>query len=230
MTRNNTLILSLAAGVAAISLIYVVGFTGLASSERSNSGDQRAPPLTEPEAREASMVPDMRISPTRDPAAKPEDRRSDPLRADEIDKYQLRRALQHKYGRTPTSDYEAEAPSGENEQPVVPPASWSSLPEEYVAGILQEQLIPAAEGCYQDLAASGESGALTLSVAVIGDSEVGGVIDQVSVNSAETSIKGELNDCVRHAAYNMEFDPPEEGQGVQEFDFTIEFSDDEDSS
>ncbi|KIG14229.1 hypothetical protein DB30_06978 [Enhygromyxa salina] len=139
---------------------------------------------------------------------------------------QLRRALQHRYGR-PTAKHEAVEPPAQPPAAPLPPTSWSSLPDEYARGIIQDQLIPAAESCYEDIAAKGAGGALTLSVAVIGDEELGGVIDRIDVNPEKTSIEGDLTECVRQSAYDMEFEPPEQGQGVVEFEFTIEFSDDE---
>jgi hypothetical protein len=145
---------------------------------------------------------------------------------------QTRELLQRKYGRTPDStappdgDTEPE-PLADPQQPTeLSPSAWS-LPEEYVQGVLEDQLIPAAKSCYEDIAPPGTSGELTFSVAVIGDPELGGIIDEVSLKADESSIEGELSECIRQASYALEFDPPESGRGVEEFDFTMRFDSDE---
>ncbi|MBC8068608.1 MAG: hypothetical protein IAG13_09775, partial [Deltaproteobacteria bacterium] len=108
--------------------------------------------------------------------------------------------------------------------PAAPAASWDSLPEEYVGKIIRDQLLPVAEACYEDIADKGTKGALTLSVAVLADEELGGVIDRVYIARDGTTLEGELTECVRQAAYDMQFDPPEQGQGGKEFDVTLDFS------
>lgn len=213
MTRRKLLVL-LGAGAVLLALMLGLGFGRSQRSDRPGSVDRQAPAPAEPERGDELRSPDSPPPNPRDRAAKPE-ARGEPE--------PLRRALQLRYGTSPSSEPAGADPA----KPIVPPSSWTSLPEEYVAGILREQLIPVAQSCYEDLAGKGTNGALTLSVAVIGDSEVGGVIDRIDVKDADDAIDAELSECVRQSAYAMEFDPPEEGQGVQEFDFTLRFSDDE---
>ncbi|MFO7565734.1 MAG: hypothetical protein R6X02_24035 [Enhygromyxa sp.] len=133
----------------------------------------------------------------------------------------MRRSLQHKLGRP--SDTQA----GEREQPAEPSPSWSVLPEEYVAGIVREQLIPLARACYEDIAPRGTEGGMTVGVVVLGDAEIGGVIERVDITDADPSIEGDMTECIRQAAYDLEFDPPEEGQGAQEFQMSLRFSSEE---
>jgi hypothetical protein len=216
--RNTIVVCSALVGLAVISwTLLEVSRTDTAT--HPDSGEQRRPIARPgPENKDASMLPGER------PDSSPKD---------DARKNPLRRTLQQKYGRTSAESDAAEAVADEQERPgsslrrsaaEIPPASWSSLPEEYVMGILREQLIPVAKSCYEDVAPKGTKGKLTLSVAVIGDADIGGVIDRIDVNHTATSIEGELTECVRQAAYDMEFEPPEAGQGVQAFDFSIEFS------
>ena len=92
---------------------------------------------------------------------------------------------------------------------------------------LQAQLIPAAKSCYEDLAPAGTAGMLSFAVVVLGDEDIGGVIDEVELEAEHSSIEGELSECVRQAAYALELDPPASGRGVEEFEFSLEFRDDD---
>lgn len=135
--------------------------------------------------------------------------------------------LQFRFRRPPAAPDEQAGAPDEPSLPPLPPESWTSLPEEYIGEIVRDQLIPAAESCYEDIAEAGLRGALTLKVGVIGDEEIGGIIDSIEINQENTSIQGEIIDCVQLAAYEMEFEPPEEGQSLVEFEFSLEFSDDD---
>jgi hypothetical protein len=136
--------------------------------------------------------------------------------------------LQERFTRPSVAPGELAESQDEPSLPPLPPESWTSLPEEYVRGILHAQLIPAVESCYEDIADAGLSGVVTLKVAVIGDEEIGGVVDSIEINQEQTTIKGEFIECVRASAYEMEFEPPEAGQSMVEFEFSLEFhADDE---
>lgn len=211
----------------ALSILAGVAIRGAVLVELTSTEAASHPHASDPEAelRRPPVAQDDRTRPDDRAAAKRPVRSPDSPSQRGAQRNQMRRTLQQKYGHAITERGSDEAVRLEHDPSVVPPASWSSLPEEYVEGILREQLIPVAESCHRDIAPSGTSGTQTLSVAVLGDPEVGGVIDRVDVDHSATSIEGELTECVRQAAYDMQFDPPEEGQGVQEFNFSIEFSD-----
>jgi hypothetical protein len=95
------------------------------------------------------------------------------------------------------------------------------LPEKYVARVVREQMIPLVQACFTDIAAPGTAGSLTMTVVVLGDADVGGAIERVDVDDVDPSIEGDMTECIRQAAYELEFDPPEEGQGATEFQMTL---------
>lgn len=198
-----------------LAMIYLVGFGGSepdsALSQQPKPSERRVAPR---ERQPSQPAPVVRPSPIHDePAAEPDDRSSDPPPSAAGEQDQLRRSLQHEFGRSSDSRQRAhEAPAPE-----------SSLPEEYVASILREQLMPLAQLCYEDIAL-GSSGTAKFSVALIGDAEVGGIVDWIDVNDVDKAIQGDLVECVRQSAYAMKFDPPADGQGVTEVDFSIRFS------
>jgi len=213
MTRKQVAV-AIIAGVAVIALILVIAASGVIGAP-----EPIASPGSEPATRPATD--DRRAAPREheDPqAATPRSSPEPEPESKSEPENQLRRSLQQKFGRS-------SAPrAGEQEPPVEPPPSWSSLPESYVVGIVREQLIPVAQSCYEDLLTDDLGGEMSLSVSVIGDAEVGGVVDRVDITDADASVQGDLTECVRQAAYDMEFDPPEHGQGVGEFSLSIRFS------
>jgi hypothetical protein len=100
------------------------------------------------------------------------------------------------------------------------------LDENYVRSILTDSLISIAKECYADAARQDPdlAGMLTLRTNLAGDSEVGGVVEQVEIVEVESSlVHVELTDCVRESAYVIEFPPPEAGVGNAEVSFTIDF-------
>ena len=203
--------------------------SGLPADER---GADAQPPTTEPAA-EPPSVHDRAAAPTPRPAQGAE-RREAGRDADGRRRDRVRRSLQSRFGRpTPEADRDPTRPGSALEaepdaSAPLPEASWTRLPEDYVKEILQAQLIPAAKSCYEDLA-PGSSGMLSFAVVVLGDEDIGGVIDEVELEAEHSSIEGELSECVRQAAYALELDPPASGRGVEEFEFSLEFRDDADT-
>jgi hypothetical protein len=203
--------------VAAVGAV-LAGLLVLLWSGRSPDPEPKAsrsaespPPVVESERRRAPRpsAPDRTASP-----------RTEAPSAERRERERLRGALLHRYGRSSPLPDQPELDA----EPVLPPASWSSLPEDYVRGILEDQLMPLAEACYEDLGSAEPEATVTLSLAVVGDAELGGVIDSIEVNAAESSTEGELSECLRQAAYELRFDPPDQGQGVEELEFTVDFS------
>lgn len=225
MNKKSILVLSIGLGVSGLVLIY---FVGIGESKQAGAHAEHRPSRAGPDATTegAAALPRDDASSTervdRSESAASARRSS----ATKAERQRRRRMLQKRFGRASARD-ELTQESGAPAISPLPPESWTSLPEDYISGIIREQLIPVAEGCYEDLAEAGARGALTLKVVVIGDEEIGGVIDSIEVNPKKTSLEGELIDCVYFAAYEMEFDPPEDGQSVAEFEFSLNFSDED---
>jgi len=214
--------LSLGLLMSGLICIYLLGFTGDKESKRSGAATEHAPPHTDPAPAPKSDTPPV-DRPKQDEIGDSAQRAA-PTKAE---RERRRRMLQERFPSPSAAPDELAGSQDDPSLPPLPPESWTSLPEEYIGGIVRDQLIPAAESCYEDIAEAGVSGALTLKVGVIGDEEIGGIVNSIEINQEQTSIQGELIDCVRLAAYEMEFEPPEEGQSLIEFEFSLEFSDED---
>jgi hypothetical protein len=214
MRRTKIIALSVGLIIAGLICIYLLGLTDDKASKRSGAPDP-TPSL------KSDTPPVDRLE--RDEVGDSVQRAA----ATKAERERRRRVLQERFLRPSAAPDELVRSQDEPSLPPLPPESWTSLPEEYVGGIIRDQLIPAAESCYEDIAEAGASGALTLKVGVIGDEEIGGIVNSIEINQKQTSIQGDLIECVQLAAYEMEFEPPEAGQSLIEFEFSLEFSDED---
>lgn len=90
----------------------------------------------------------------------------------------------------------------------------AKLPEikpEYVREAIREQLMPIALECYntalrQDPKLGGQ---ITVKFTIIGEEEIGGVVESAEIDGEETTLDSEfLRECMRESVMAVTFDPP----------------------
>jgi hypothetical protein len=90
----------------------------------------------------------------------------------------------------------------------------------YVDKLVKEQFFPVAKSCYEELLSRDPvaAGTLVLNVTVVGDSRVGGVVNDVEIDASSTLVDREFRLCMRESMFGTFFDAPPEGE--REFTFT----------
>jgi hypothetical protein len=87
---------------------------------------------------------------------------------------------------------------------------------------LNEGFIPLVDECV-DMAHERSpelSGVLAIQVEIIGDPELGGVIEKVGFSESNDLVDAELQECVRESAWSLTLPPPE-ARGKQAMEMTI---------
>ena len=98
----------------------------------------------------------------------------------------------------------------------------------YLARVLSDDLIPLADECYQ-LAREREpdlAGMLVLSLDIVGDEEVGGVVDAAAPAANNELADPGLLECVRESLLATTLPPPEQG-GRDSVELSLRFAPDE---
>lgn len=83
----------------------------------------------------------------------------------------------------------------------------------YLTRVLSEDLIPLADECYEMASerAPGLAGMLVLEVSMVGDEEIGGVIDRVEPGTNNEIVDPGLLECVRESLLATTLPAPEHG-------------------
>jgi hypothetical protein len=98
----------------------------------------------------------------------------------------------------------------------------------YLTRVMSQELMPLADECY-DLARAQRpelAGMLVLDVEILGDEELGGVIDSVVPGAANELVDPGLLECVRESLLSTVLPPPELG-GRDQIALSMRFSPDE---
>jgi hypothetical protein len=101
-----------------------------------------------------------------------------------------------------------------------------TLDREYIRGAIKEQLVPIAVDCYntvlteQDPKAGGE---VILKFTIVGDEEIGGVVEAAEIDEESTLNSEFMRECLRESVMTVTFDPPPEGGQVQ-VTYPLEFA------
>jgi hypothetical protein len=83
----------------------------------------------------------------------------------------------------------------------------------YVGRVMQEQFLPLAVSCYEELLARHPkaAGNVVLDFSVMGDDAVGGVVIDASFGDATTLGDAEFRTCTQESMYSVVFDAPPTG-------------------
>jgi hypothetical protein len=95
---------------------------------------------------------------------------------------------------------------------------------EYVNHVLQQQFNPIATSCYEELLSRDKTaaGTLILNVKVVGDTRVGGVVQEVEIQPESTIADAELRLCMRESMFATVFDAPPGGEGELTFTYPVD--------
>jgi hypothetical protein len=96
---------------------------------------------------------------------------------------------------------------------------------EFLQKAVQEQYIPVAKSCYEELLARlpEASGKIVLYFSIVGDQDTGGVVDHVETRDGTSFDDPEFLLCMRESMYSTLFEPPPNG-GETTVEYPLELS------
>jgi hypothetical protein len=100
------------------------------------------------------------------------------------------------------------------------------LDPQYIRSAIDEQLVPVANECYQSALADDPklAGNIYADFTIIGDEEVGGVVEVASIVDDKSTLDSEfVRECMRESLMAVTFEPPAEG-GQTQVSFEFEFA------
>jgi hypothetical protein len=197
---------------------------GKKSSEPAAAAQGGDTPKAEPEP---ELGPGVDVE-TEPPAPKPEPMSKQKLDRQASDRMraQIHQSLGQHGGGGPAprsadpADARDEPPTAEQ-----PPA----LDREYIQARIREDLLPVAVECYESALSDDPelAGELAMDFAILGDPDVGGVVDEASIDQEKSTLANEfVRECVRESLMAVNFDAPPDG-GRVDVSYSFKFSPDE---
>ncbi|MFV8749629.1 AgmX/PglI C-terminal domain-containing protein [Nannocystaceae bacterium ST9] len=205
MTRDRLLV---GLGLALLGL-GVIAFVLLGGSDEGSAPKAAA---SEPTSAPADDAPARRASPDPEPAVAKPKPKLDRAASDRM-REQIQRSLD---SRSEAVGSRSAAPAGgradEGELADEPPP----LDADYIRERIREDLLPVAVECYESALVDNPelAGELVVNFAILGDPEVGGVVDEVEVGDESTLASEFVRECVRESMMAVNFDAPPEGGRV----------------
>lgn len=98
----------------------------------------------------------------------------------------------------------------------------------YIQGVMRGEYMPMATGCYEELLSrrKSASGTILAKFSIVGDEKIGGIIDDVTIET-EGGLEDEmLVTCLRESLLGVAFRPPH-GRGIVTVHYPIMMSPDE---
>ncbi len=86
----------------------------------------------------------------------------------------------------------------------------------YIQSVVRSELFPMVGKCYEELLvrAPRASGRLEISYTILGEEEVGGLVDEVEVTAEGSLVDEKLETCVKESMASVAFRPPANGGKV----------------
>lgn len=161
---------------------------------------------------ETELIASVASAPPQAPAAGGKVTRTvrDRKRRDEI-----RDLIYQAYGMTPPKPGARTGPHGTS--PLAPlGADAGRLEPEYIQDRIREDFVPLAKQCYEAALERepGIAGRLVLSFVIVGDEDVGGIVESAELDPASTITEKELVECMRESMLSLSFVAPEGGGSV----------------
>jgi hypothetical protein len=109
------------------------------------------------------------------------------------------------------------------------PGSEPGIEPEYIRESVQQQFFPVAKKCYVDALATTPhlAGTIDMWFVIVGDKNVGGIVESVDVLDKSTLRDPDVIECLRESFLGVTFPPPKGGGSVT-VEYPIVFSNDDD--
>ncbi|MCA9716542.1 MAG: AgmX/PglI C-terminal domain-containing protein [Myxococcales bacterium] len=117
----------------------------------------------------------------------------------------------------------APAPASPDAKQPAPPTP--TLNKDYIRQRIKDDLVPLARECYESALEDDAAlaGRLVMDFSIVGDEDIGGVVDEVALGEDSEIKHPELLECLRESMYSVTFEPPE-GYGTVRVTYPIVFA------
>lgn len=201
MLDRSLVLMGLVAALAAGAFFYL-WMGGDEPARDVPGGEMDSPELPAPKPEPADPAPT--------PASAPEASRA--VRKAPREQVDRKRAhIRERLERAPVDDAHP-APAASAPAPVEPP----KLDEEYIRESVRD-LIPVIRECYENALEDEPElgGKLVMKFEILGDEEVGGVVDEVEIDAEQSTIgDADMRECMRESMYTLELPAPDAGGHV----------------
>ncbi|PRP90267.1 hypothetical protein ENSA5_66110 [Enhygromyxa salina] len=182
-----------------------------AEATRGWAGDQvavEAAPVPSPPSSPAPP-PSVEGAGSDDPSAKAGSARAKRMARD-LEREQIWSALARKH------ELEPEAP-GSAAPSEAAAAALPKLDPEYIKSAIAEQLVPVAIECYESALEDEPelAGTVVTHFTIIGAEEVGGVVEDATIDEDSTLASPFVRECMRESLIAVTFEPPSDGGRVE---------------
>jgi hypothetical protein len=139
----------------------------------------------------------------------------------------LREEVRAKIQRAPRNDGEEQNAQTRSALPAASLPSEGRLTSEYIRQRIREDFIPLARSCYESaLVAQPElRGKIVIDFAIVGDAQVGGIVDRADLDPGTDIRDPEFLTCMQESMLSMVFEPPDHSGWVT-VTYPFEFSPD----
>ena len=140
---------------------------------------------------------------------------------------QRRAAMLREIRRRLERGSEEEDDSSTTGAPAAVPRPVAQLGKAYIQEVVREDLLPLARDCYNQLLLDDPEyqGQTVITFTIVGDPEVGGVVESATEDPEQSTLPPQMAECVLESVMSLTFDPPEDGGRVTvtyPFGFTTE--------
>ncbi len=205
-------------------LVLVLGLLLLAAVFLYRRRAGAPPPAAHPPAAASQAAPPV------PPADRAEARRArDAMRAEILDALRRRDAGPRAAPSPSPPAAAAAAPAKAKKDDDEPDGRYDPS---YIQEVFHRDMFPFLKGCYADALRRKPklAGRLVLSFKIVGDSQVGGVIEDAAFADDSDLKDPEMETCVRESLLSITFDKPPEGGGFVKVTYPVLFSPDEPGS
>ena len=116
-------------------------------------------------------------------------------------------------------------PKGEKGTPATFAADAGTLDKAYIQKRIRQDFVPLAKECYEAALERDAKlgGKLVFSFVIVGDEDVGGIVESAEIDPSSTLVEKELVYCMRESLLSLSFEPPKHG-GVVTVTYPFVFS------
>lgn len=123
----------------------------------------------------------------------------------------------------------ADAPEDEAVRGEIPKLARDKLDAEYIRTRIREDFLPIAQECYASALTDDPrlSGTVIMTFSIVGDEDVGGVVDEAEVAPGTALQHPELLECMRESILGLSFPAPVQGGRTVGVTYPFKFSPEE---
>lgn len=132
---------------------------------------------------------------------------SGPLTRDKAERDAIRRRILEAWARAGDEPVAAAARSGKI--PPMPESPDGGIDPQYIREVVRRDLAPLIKDCYEEMLSRKDAGGrLVMSFKIVGDENIGGIVEEADVEAEGGLADEQLVTCIRESTLSIAFRPP----------------------